>query len=130
MASLNKAFDLAANKFKISSLNPHRKTAIQQLINEKKNVFVNLPTGFGKSLMYQALPIVIDELSNCFGHIVVVVSPLLSLIGDQLAYLTSLGVSTINISSGKEDYDSAAAGKYSIMYGSPEVWLMNLRWRN
>ena len=131
MASLNKAFDLAANKFKISCLNPHQKTAIQQLINEKKNVFVNLPTGFGKSLMYQALPIVIDEVSNCFGHIVVVVSPLLSLMDDQVAYLTSLGVSAIIVSSCKEeDYDSVAAGKHSIVYGSPEAWLRNLRWRN
>ena len=50
---------------------------------------------------------------------------------DQVAYLSSLGVSAINVSSCKEeDYDSVAAGKHSIVYDSPEAWLMNLRWRN
>ena len=94
---------------------------------KRKNVFVNLPTGFGKLLMYQALPIVINEVSNCFGHIVVFVSPLSSLMDDQVAYLTSLGVSAINISSCKEeDYDSVAAGKHSIVYYLPKAWLMNL----
>ena len=39
-----------------------------------EDVFVNLPTGSGKSLIYQALPLVFDHVSNMNGHIVVVVS--------------------------------------------------------
>ena len=97
MASLEKTFDIAAHKFNIRCLNPHQKTAIRTVIIEKKDVFVNLPTGFGKSLMYQALPFVIDEVSRYPGHIVAVVSLLLSLMDDQVAHLTSLGVSAVNI---------------------------------
>ena len=47
-----------AAKFKISSLNPLQKRAIKVIIDKKKDVFVNLPTGFGKSFIYQALPTV------------------------------------------------------------------------
>lgn len=35
---------------------------------KKTDVFVNLPTGFGKSLIYQALPLLFDILSNASGH--------------------------------------------------------------
>ena len=36
--------------------------------------FINLPTGFGKSLIYQALPLVFDAMHG-EGHIVVIPSP-------------------------------------------------------
>ena len=60
-----------------------------------------------------------------------VVSPLLSLMDDQVAHLTSLGVSAVNISSCmEEDCDGVEAGEYSIVYGTPEAWILNPRWRN
>ena len=132
MASLESAFNTAANKFNVSCINAYQQLAIRKLVIEKKNVFVNLPTGFGKSLMYQALPLVVDELnSKCSGHIVAVVSPLLSLMDDQVAYLTSLEVSAVNISCCmEENRDGVECGKYSVVFGSPEAWLMNPRWRN
>ncbi|CAB4025999.1 ATP-dependent DNA helicase Q1, partial [Paramuricea clavata] len=72
-----------------------------------------------------------DEVSRWPGHIVVVVSPLLSLMDDQVAHLTSLGVSAVNISSRmEEDCDGVEAGEYSIVYGMPEAWILNPRWRN
>ena len=49
MASLEGKFALVAAKFKIFSLNPLQKRAIKVIIDKKKDVFVNLPTGFGKS---------------------------------------------------------------------------------
>ena len=56
-----------------------------------------------------------------------VVSPLLS----QVAHLTSLGVSAVNISSCmEEDCDGVEAGEYSIVYGTPEAWILNPRRRN
>jgi superfamily II DNA helicase RecQ len=30
----------------------------------------------------------------------------------------------------EEDCDGVEAGEYSIVYGMPEVWMLNLRWRN
>ena len=59
---------------------------------DKKDVFVNLPTRFGKSLIYQALSFVFDDVNRSAGHIVVVVSPLVSLIDDQVKILTDLKI--------------------------------------
>ena len=61
-------------------------------------VFVSLPTGFGKSVIFQALPIVFDFYTGKSGHIVIVVSPLLSLIKDQWERLPHIGISSISLS--------------------------------
>ena len=130
MAVLEAAFYKASSKFKISELNAYQKLAIRKFVLEKEDIFVNLPTGSGKSLIYQAMPLVYDHVSDENGHIVVVVSPLISLMEDQVKYLRSLGLSAINISSNIEvDRAKIEKGEYSIVYGSPEAWLMNERWR-
>ena len=36
---------------------------------EKTDEFINLPTGFGKSLIYQALPLVCDTVCGTTGDI-------------------------------------------------------------
>ena len=54
MAMLEEAFDLVSSRFQISSVNDHQKETIRSIVNNK-DVLVNLPTGFGKSLIYQAL---------------------------------------------------------------------------
>ena len=127
---LKKLFAKSSSKFKISELNAYQKLAIRKVFVEKKDVFVNLPTGSGKSLIYQALPLVFDHVSDESGHIIVVVSPLVSLMEDQAKYLRSLGLSAVNISSNVEvDRAKIEKGEYSIVYGSPEAWLMNERLR-
>ena len=103
MASRDEMFSLVASKFKISSLKTHQKTAISAVTEKKKDVFVNLPTGYGKSLIYQALPTAFDALRSSSGHIVVVVSPLVSLMDDQVKFLTSVGISAVNLTSAAED---------------------------
>ena len=47
--------------FKFSHLINHRKQAFVQLVFTKKDLFVSLPTGFGKSVIFQALPLVFDK---------------------------------------------------------------------
>ena len=74
MAALEEAFRKASSKFKISELNIYQKLAIRKIFVEKEDVFVNWPTGSGKSLIYQALPLMFDHVSDKSGHIVVVVS--------------------------------------------------------
>ena len=131
MAVLEEAFDLVSSRFQISSLNDHQKEAIRSIVINNKDVLVNLPTGFGKSLIYQALPLVFDHVRKVTGHIVVVVSPLISLMDDQVKHLTSLGVTAVSISSQSVfDVSKVEKGDYSLVFGSPEAWIKNDCWRN
>ena len=63
------------------------------------------------------------------GHIVVLVSPLISLMKDQVPHLKGLGLKAANISS-LEDGERTRfeSGEYSLVYRSPEAWLKNERW--
>ena len=64
-----------------------------------KDVFLWLPTGFGKSICYEVLPFLFDHklatTASAAGisSVVLVISPLLSLMVDQVASLRSRGVS-------------------------------------
>jgi len=51
MAATDAAFHLVLSTFKIPELNLHQEQAIRKIILDKKDLFVNLPTGFGKSLI-------------------------------------------------------------------------------
>ena len=90
MADLSSFFSKMCEKFKFSELNRHQKEAIISAVLKKKDVFVSLPPGFGKFVMFQALPMVFDGFTGESGHVVIVVSPLLSLIKDQTERLGRL----------------------------------------
>jgi superfamily II DNA helicase RecQ len=103
MASYDQAFSEVAQIFHITNFNDHQKNAIRTILEEKRDVFVNLPTGFGKSIIFQALPLICDRLfhEQCQsgqGNIVVVVSPLLNLIAEQVKSLKELGIKAVSIS--------------------------------
>jgi len=70
---------------------PGQQQVIQNAMNGK-DVFVLMPTGGGKSLCYQ-LP------AWCCPGISVVISPLLSLIEDQVTSMTKLGVESVFLNS-------------------------------
>ena len=66
--------------------------AIRAMCLEKRDVLTVLPTGFGKSLCYQALPgiffiLIMQRKCKQKDSIVIVVSPLNALIRDQLQKL-------------------------------------------
>ena len=42
--------------FGFERLNMHQKEALRLVVESKSDVFVNLPTGFGTSVVFQALP--------------------------------------------------------------------------
>ena len=84
--SLKKLFAKRCQISKFPSLMLTRSLQLEKVFLQKEDVFVNLPTGSGKSLIYQALPLVFDHVSDESGHIIVVVSPLVSLMGDQVKY--------------------------------------------
>ena len=61
---IESAFLDVCNVFGIAKLNKYQEDAIKYVVNEKKDVFVNLPTGFGKSIIFQALPIDVSPFSS------------------------------------------------------------------
>ena len=44
--------------FGFERLNKHQEEALRLVVESKRDVFVNLPTGFGKPVVFQALSIV------------------------------------------------------------------------
>ena len=72
--------------FGIEGLNKHQKEAIKYGVETKKDLFVSLPTGCGKSLIDHALLIVFSSMSSSQAekHMVIVVLPLSSLMKDQV----------------------------------------------
>lgn len=59
---MEEAVQIVKQKYNIDiSLKPEQKRILKNLI-EKKDVFGVLPTGFGKSLTYIMLPLILDEV--------------------------------------------------------------------
>ena len=56
----------------------------------KSDVYVNLPTGYGKSVVSQALCMVFASVDRYEKNIVVVISPLINLMKDQVRRLSLL----------------------------------------
>ena len=84
-----------------------------------RDVLGVMPTGGGKSVCYQLPALMLPGLS-------VVVSPLISLMKDQVAALTEAGIpaaflnSSLSLEQLREVYREASAGAYKLLYVAPE----------
>ena len=61
VTSFRCAIEHVCDVFKIPSLFPEQEKCLEALF-EGKDVYASLPTGYGKSLIFYAVPIVADEL--------------------------------------------------------------------
>ena len=68
MADFNVVFVHVCQTFGIRELNAYQREVIVQFAQKKTDEFVNLPTGFGKSLIYQALSFVYNPILEAAGH--------------------------------------------------------------
>ena len=80
-------------RFGLESFRPGQREAVQAALDGRDSLVV-MPTGGGKSLCYQ-LPALAEE-----GGLVVVVSPLIALMADQLRRLEEAGVAAVMLASG------------------------------
>ncbi|PJZ39981.1 ATP-dependent DNA helicase RecQ [Leptospira kmetyi] len=96
-----------------------QREAIESVLGGKDTLVI-LPTGGGKSLIYQ-LPAAIDSSS-----LTLVISPLIALMKDQVDSLKAKGISAEYCNSTQDDLEQlrilsrAATGKIRILYLSPE----------
>ena len=82
--SLRQLIVEVASALGISTLKSQQSEAIFQFLHGR-DVFVALPTGYGKSLCYMALPWIFDRLRGVTNQsVVLVVSPLVALMADQV----------------------------------------------
>ncbi|MBI1345697.1 DNA helicase RecQ [bacterium] len=97
---------------------PHQLEAMTAVLSQQDSVVV-LPTGGGKSLCYQVPAVVLDGLA-------VVVSPLISLMKDQVDALRESGIAAaaVNSSQPPEERrrvaDDIRAGRLKLLYVAPE----------
>ena len=73
----------AAAPLGYASLKPQQLEAIVEFVGGK-DVFVVLPTGFGKSLIYACMPLVFDTLHTTRGSMIIVITPLTAIMKDQV----------------------------------------------
>lgn len=91
---------------------------------DKKDALVIMPTGGGKSLCYQIPALIFDGLT-------IVVSPLISLMKDQVEQLRENGVDAVYLNSSltPEAYEfnvrKLKSGKVKLLYLAPETLMMD-----
>ena len=103
-----------------------------------EDVFLWLPTGFGKSLCYQLLPYLFDykfgRVTAGSPSLVVVVCPLISLMVDQVRKLRHRGVKAAILTSSSDLPDNTliATGddleRASYLFSAPEA-ILGSKWR-
>ncbi|MDV7106228.1 ATP-dependent DNA helicase RecQ [Vibrio sp. TH_r3] len=114
----NEAESILNDVFGYQQYRDGQEEVINAALNNKDSLVI-MPTGGGKSLCYQIPALVKDGLS-------VVISPLISLMKDQVDQLKANGVSAecINSSMPREDlisvYNRMNSGNLKLLYVSPE----------
>ena len=100
-----------------------------------RDVFVCLPTGYGKSLCYALLPSVFDMQLGLVEKtsIVMVVSPLIALMKDQSMSFTRKGITTGYVSdresTDRETRRKVLRGEFQLVFISPEALFLATEWR-
>ena len=80
------------------SLKPEQEAAIITFISGR-DVFISLPTGYGKSLFLALLHRVFDVMRNVKNtSVVIVVSPLMALMREQALNFSNKGISSVCVS--------------------------------
>ncbi len=108
--------------FGYETFRPLQEEVIQQVLN-KKDALVIMPTGGGKSLCYQIPAIIFEGLT-------IVVSPLISLMKDQVEQLHQFDIPAVYLNSSltPEEYqaniEKLKNGSVDMLYLAPETLLM------
>lgn len=115
---MQQALEVLSEKFGYTSFRTGQEQVIQHVMDGQDALCV-MPTGGGKSLCYQVPAMLLEGT-------VLVISPLISLMKDQVDALWQLGIPAayINSTLSTEEYfgtlENAIAGHYRLLYIAPE----------
>lgn len=118
MERMEEAEHLLKKYYGYRSFKPIQKKAIESIL-QGKDTFVVMPTGGGKSLCYQIPALILDGIT-------LVISPLISLMKDQVDQLLRLGISAgcMNSMLDEAQYQHLCGqimnGEIKILYVAPE----------
>ena len=118
LASYEDALAVLRGPFGLEDFRSGQRDAVREIM-AGRDVLAIMPTGGGKSVVYQVPAIAMGGMSIC-------VSPLISLMKDQVDQLKALGLrpaylnSSLNPRQQQIVLERAAAGAYQIMYVAPE----------
>lgn len=116
--NMNEALKILQNHFGYSSFRKGQESIIEQVLDGKDTLGI-LPTGGGKSICYQIPSMVMDGIT-------LVVSPLISLMKDQVDALEAVGIPATYINSSLtynkqiERINMLKNGEYKLVYVAPE----------
>lgn len=114
----NKARQILQKFYGYEDFRPGQKKVVESLLNRNDTVAI-MPTGAGKSICFQ-IPALL------FEGVTLVISPLISLMKDQVDSLRQLGIAAVYINSSVskaqlyKDLQDISAGFYKIIYIAPE----------
>ena len=114
--------DILNKNFNYQKLKEEQLKIIYNIIQKKKDVLAVLATGFGKSICYQ-IPFLVTN--KC----VIVISPLISLMEDQMKQLEKLNIPNCcfneSIKYKNRLKNEILNGNYKIIYMTPEYCINN-----
>lgn len=115
---MDKALDILKQYYGYSSFREGQEEIIREILNGN-DVLTIMPTGGGKSICYQVPAILLDGIT-------IVISPLISLMKDQVDNINNLGIKSAYINSSLSNIeinnilDEAAKNEIKILYVAPE----------
>lgn len=115
---MEKSLEILQQYFGYDSFRLNQAAAVENVI-AKKDTFVLMPTGGGKSLCYQFPALVLDGTA-------IVISPLIALMKDQVDALRVNGISAAFLNSSmnpleqNETFQQLKEGKLKLLYVAPE----------
>ncbi|KAK4687262.1 hypothetical protein P7C73_g2871, partial [Tremellales sp. Uapishka_1] len=116
---MDDARDLLQSTFGYPNFRQSQEAAIKRLVVDNESALVIFPTGGGKSLCYQIPGMMLEGLT-------IVISPLLSLMKDQVDVLLRKGVkaasldSTLSAEQSRAVKDGVRSGDLKLLYVAPE----------
>ena len=123
---MDKAHQLLKSVFGYDSFRPLQEDIIDHIIS-MKDALVLMPTGGGKSICYQIPALMLEGVA-------LVVSPLISLMKDQVDTLQANGVAAEALNSSNEEHANGIIrtrcqyGEIKILYISPERLMTEIPW--